>query len=254
MLALALKLTLAPALVALATAVARRAGPHKGGLVSGLPVVAGPILLILAVQQGTGYAHEAAAASVLGMISLVAFCVLYATAAPRCAPGVALLAGAGAFAAGTLLLLHIFLPLVPSASLAMGVISGGAWLLRQKPRAPSGAEARRGSSDLLTWRVLITAVMVLTLTSAARGLSAHLAGLLTPFPIITAVMAVFTQSQDGSAAVIVLLGGLVRALVSYLAFFIVAAALLGHLPLVPTFGLATLATLVVWGAVANVGR
>jgi hypothetical protein len=46
---LALKLILAPAFVVGASLTARRFGPRIGGLVGGLPVVAGPILLVLAI-------------------------------------------------------------------------------------------------------------------------------------------------------------------------------------------------------------
>ena len=55
--ALLLKLTLAPALVALATYVARRLGPRAGGMVSGIPVVAGPIVLIYAIEHGDRFAR-----------------------------------------------------------------------------------------------------------------------------------------------------------------------------------------------------
>lgn len=42
------KLALAPTFVVLVSLVARRFGPRIGGVVGGLPVVAGPILLVLA--------------------------------------------------------------------------------------------------------------------------------------------------------------------------------------------------------------
>ena len=50
---------------------AGRLGHRAGGLVGGLPVVAGPILLIYAVEQGETFAEEAAAGAVLGIVSLV---------------------------------------------------------------------------------------------------------------------------------------------------------------------------------------
>ena len=49
LLVLALKLILAPAFVVGASLTARRFGPRIGGLVGGLPVVGGPILLVLAI-------------------------------------------------------------------------------------------------------------------------------------------------------------------------------------------------------------
>ena len=98
-LALVLKLTLAPALVAAATRVAGRLGHRAGGLVGGLPVVAGPILLIYAVEQGQAFAAEAAAGAVLGIVSLVGFCLAYALAARRHGTAIALAAGWAAFGA-----------------------------------------------------------------------------------------------------------------------------------------------------------
>src|SRR5688572_1778556 len=49
---LILKLVLVPALVAGLTLAARRWGPFVGGLLLGLPVVAGPTLYFYAVEQG----------------------------------------------------------------------------------------------------------------------------------------------------------------------------------------------------------
>ncbi|MCW2994505.1 MAG: hypothetical protein JWQ18_2000, partial [Conexibacter sp.] len=74
---LALKLILAPAFVVGASLAARRFGPRVGGLVGGLPVVAGPILLVLAIVHGAGFATRSATTSLLGLVSLSAFVVVY---------------------------------------------------------------------------------------------------------------------------------------------------------------------------------
>ncbi|MBN8494763.1 MAG: hypothetical protein J0M00_25385 [Burkholderiales bacterium] len=49
---LALKLLLVPAFLGLLTLVARWLGPAVAGWLAGLPLVAGPIVLILALEQG----------------------------------------------------------------------------------------------------------------------------------------------------------------------------------------------------------
>ena len=51
---IAVKVLLAPGFVVVASLAARRYGPRIGGLIAGLPVVAGPILLIYALEHGTG--------------------------------------------------------------------------------------------------------------------------------------------------------------------------------------------------------
>jgi hypothetical protein len=250
-LALVLKLTLAPGLVAAATLAARRLGHRAGGLVGGLPVVAGPIVLIYAVEQGDGFARDAAAAGALGLISPVLFCLAYAACA-RPAGYVAALAAAWlAFGVATALLSPVDPPLALSVVLALVAIGGGSWLLARAVRGPVQASA---PSDLLLWRLAITAALVVALTTAAHGLPAHLAGLLATFPIITPVLAGFTHVHVGADAAIELLSGLVPALVCFLAFYATLAATLASLGGPAAFGLATAVTLALWaGLVAASG-
>ena len=63
---LAVKVLLAPGFVVGASLAARRFGPRIGGLVAGLPVVAGPILLVYALAHGRAFAPGAAAGTLLG--------------------------------------------------------------------------------------------------------------------------------------------------------------------------------------------
>lgn len=236
---LALKLTLAPGLVGTATRVARQLGNRAGGLVGGLPVVAAPILFIYAVEHGHGFAQDAARASVLGIVSLVGFCMAYALAAPRGGIVGALLAGWGAFAAGTALFDIVQLPLGAAAPLAaLAVAAAGAWFHRLEPGEP-----RERGSDLLAWRLVATAAMVVALTSLSGTLDPWLSGLLAPFPVITAVLAGFTHGQAGAHAAVELLAGLVRGLVSFVLFFVVLAVLLDMTTTGPAFALATAAAL-----------
>ena len=83
---LALKLILAPAFVVGASLTARRFGPRIGGLVGGLPVVAGPILLVLAIVHDRDFAARSATTSLLGLVSLATFVVVYGSAGRRRSP------------------------------------------------------------------------------------------------------------------------------------------------------------------------
>lgn len=252
MLALVLKLTLAPALVATATGVARRLGHRAGGLVGGLPVVAGPIVLIYAIEQGEHFAAEAARGAVLGIVSLVGFCLAYATAARRHSTAVALTAGWAAFGVGTLAFADVTPPLAVSAAITLAAVAAGTTALYRL--IPAGEHGEPGP-DLLVWRLAATAILVLALTGVAGSLSAHLAGLLAPFPIITAVLAGFTQAHTGPAAAVELLAGLSGALVCFTIFFAALAALIGPVGAVAAFALATVAALIAWGVlVAIVSR
>lgn len=244
MLALVLKLTLAPALVAAATRVAGRLGHRAGGLVGGLPVVAGPILLIYTVEQGPSFAGEAAAGAVLGIVSLVGFCLAYALAARNHSTTVALAAGWAAFGACTVAFGALDPPLAVSTALSLAAVAGGSVALHRM--TPENAAVEPGP-DLLTARLAVTAVLVLSLTAVAGELSPHLAGLLAPFPIITAVLAGFTQAHTGPGQAIELLSGLATALVCFTAFFALLAALIDPVGAAWAFAAATAGALACWG-------
>lgn len=240
MLPLVLKLTLAPGLVATATLVARRLGPRVGGLLAGTPIVAGPILLVVLLEQGHAFGDEAARGALLGMLPTLAFCLAYAAASARhgAAPtlGAAVAAYAGTFAALALL---GDVPLGVAIGVALACTLATAALVRSLADAPPRTGAR---GDLLLARVAITAVLLLVVTRVAGGVSPHVAGLLVPFPIITAVLSTFTHVRAGTEAVVALLGGLTRSLVSFWAFFVVLAVLLPHVPTGVAFLLAAAAT------------
>src|SRR6185437_9072530 len=72
-----IELLLAPALVAVSTSVARRWGPRAGGVVSAFPAIVGPVLLILALGHGRAFAARAADGTLLGLVSLAAFALVY---------------------------------------------------------------------------------------------------------------------------------------------------------------------------------
>jgi hypothetical protein len=109
---------------------------------------------------------------------------------------------------------------VASALLAISA----AWVLITVPE-----EAAPPSSPPPAWdlpaRVALTIALVLAITGAAGTLGPALSGVLTPFPIATAVVA-FSLAQDGPAASRSLLRGFVRALPGIaLCFFLAALAL-----------------------------
>jgi hypothetical protein len=163
----------------------------------------------------------------------------------------ALAAGFLAFGAGTALFAPVRLSLAVSVALTLAVIEAGGWWLARA--AGDGVEVP-DTGDLLPWRLVVTVLMVLGLTQAAHGLSPHLAGLLAPFPVITAVLGAFTQIHAGARAAVESLSGLVHALPCFLTFFGVVAATLGPLGGAGAFALATVAALGLWAVLVALSR
>ena len=70
------KLIGAPLFLAAATLAARRWGETVGGLIIALPLVSGPISVVLAVEHGADFAVNAALGSLVGTAALAFFGVV----------------------------------------------------------------------------------------------------------------------------------------------------------------------------------
>jgi hypothetical protein len=243
-LVIAVKLLLAPTFVVIASQTARRFGMVIGGIVGGLPVVAGPILLAFALDQGPRFAAHAAVGTLLGLISLTTFVLVYAWLAGHWPWPACLLAGWTAFAAVTVALSALRIGSVAAliASCATFLIA-----LRVMPHAappkPGEAIATPPSWDLAA-RAISAILLVVILTSAASALGPALSGLLAPFPIIASILAGFTHAQYGSVATRRILRGLVLGFFAFAAFCFTVAQAVEPLGIAAGFALATAVALV----------
>jgi hypothetical protein len=242
---LAVKLLLAPAFVVGASLTARRHGPRVGGLVGALPVVAGPILLVYALAHGREFAAHAAAGTLLGLVSLTAFVVVYARLAGRAPWPAGLLAGWLAFVACTLLFSALTVPLGLALALACGAFALGLTLL-PRPRTELASDATAPVWDL-PLRAGCALALVLLLTAIAGWLGPQLSGLLAPFPIIASVLATFTHTQRGVDEALRLLRGLITGFAAFALFCFALALALRAMDTAPAFALATAIALLTQG-------
>jgi len=220
----AVKALLAPTFVVAASLVARHYGPWMGGVIGGLPVVAGPILLIYGLSHGAAFAAGAALGTLLGLISLTAFAVVYGRLAQRAPWLPCMLAGWLAFGVGTIVLDGVS---VPTGVALVLVWSGFALGLLLLPRPlglpPTAAPPPRWDLPL---RAFCAFMLVLVLTTIAGWLGPKLSGLLAPFPVITTVLATFTHAQRGPAEAARLLRGMLTGFGAFALFcFILAISL-----------------------------
>jgi hypothetical protein len=242
---LPLKLLLTPLLIGAVSLAGRRWGPGVSGWLVGLPFTSGPVVFILALDQGPRFAMATATAVLAGTVSEALFCLVYARLASRVPWPVAAPTSWLAFFAATALLRGAALPPLPVLFLAMVAMLGAALALL--PRA----EGARAAARLPWWdipaRMLVATAFVLALTGAAPALGPRLSGLLAPFPIYGSILAIFTQQLEGPAAAVGLLHGLALGLFSFAAFFLAVAALLVPAGPVAAFAAATATALLVQG-------
>ncbi|NBU24335.1 MAG: hypothetical protein EBS39_01680 [Gammaproteobacteria bacterium] len=79
----ALKLLLVPTLLAIVTLAGRRWGQRVAGWLGSFPIVAGPILLVLTLENGGAFGAAAAQRALAGVAATTGFFVIYSHLAPR---------------------------------------------------------------------------------------------------------------------------------------------------------------------------
>lgn len=239
---LLIRLLLVPLLVALLTLVGRRWGPAVAGWLSGFPVVAGPILLLIALEQGPAFASHAALWSLSVVLANVCFGIAYSWAASRLPWWLCLMAGSIGFAAGALAL--SWHPLPPWSALAL-TLAGLFMAPRAFPRVQLNTPLPAPARGELLARMLAGAAMVALVTFLAQRLGPHVSGILTVYPVMSLVLTVFSHRHAGPAHAIRLLGGVVGGLYAFSAFCFTVGMALPLLGIVPAFMLALACALAV---------
>jgi hypothetical protein len=223
---LALKLLLAPLLVVASSLAGRRWGPRVAGVLVVLPVVAGPILLILYLDHGSRFAAQAARAATLGIVPLALFALVFGYLSRR---------------HGWLLTLVVSWVVVLLADIALAQVDVSAGLALDQP-APVALPAPWWD---LPARAVATALLVVLVTGLAASVGPALTGMLTPFPIALSVVCAFTTAQADHAGVLALLRGVVPGLDGFAVFCFLVAVTIDDLGGLAAFGLATAAAVII---------
>jgi hypothetical protein len=250
---LALKLLLAPGFIVATSLLSRRFGLGVAGVVAGLPAIAGPILLVLALDHDHGFVQGAATGVLLGIVALVVFLLAFAWVGLRAGWPWALAAGWGSFVAVIAALSPVHVGPIPALVVACTACACGLVLL-PRPATAAPQSLVHPPFDLLL-RAVCAVVPVVSVTAAARVLGPHLSGLVAAFPVITPVLAAFTLAQHGPLDAVRLLRGMTVGFFAYALFCFTVSVGIGRLGTAAAFVLATaLALCTQTGAVAAMRR
>lgn len=269
-----LRVGLSPFLVAGASLASRRWGEAVGGWLAGFPFVAGPILLVVALEHGLVFARASARTALLGMVALAVFALWFAWTTRIWPWGVALVSGWLVYLGVASAVSWVDFGTYPNFALVVATLALVLRLLPgpepvepapdrrtelPQPSADPGIGSAPPSPGRNRWdipaRMAATLVLVCSLTLAARFLGPRWSGLLTPFPVATTVLAVFAHRAGGAAAVGRFLRGFVPGLGSLAVFFAALYASLSWNPSMVAFAHALIAAVVVHTGIAwNRGR
>ncbi|MFU2329618.1 hypothetical protein [Pseudomonas sp. NFX98] len=217
---LMLKLLVIPGFLLLISLAGKRWGPSVAGWLSGLPVVVGPILFFLAIEQGELFAAQSAQAALSAMFAMIAFCVTYAQVAQRTGWPLALTVSLLVWA-----VIAVVLSLVPP-SLVFSMIAAATALLAAPylfPAVQPIVSGPKPKSDKLLLRMVAGALLTLAVTLLASTVGDRWSGLLAVFPVLGSVMAVFSQQTRGPAFTAALLRATATGMYSFSAFCLVLA-------------------------------
>ncbi len=220
---LALKLTIVPLLIAAITFAGHRWGPAVSGWLAGLPVVAGPVLFFIAIEQGPPFAATAAVGTLAGVLGAVSFAIIYAWAAMRFSWPLSFLCGLAAYLVVVAVLNLISPPVYLAALVSVGSLILGPRLF---PRTAPKVAFVVSSHAEMACRMLAGAALVVLVTHFAANLGPQLSGLFAVFPLITSVLAVFSHRHSGYEYTVLLLRGLLFGLYAFVAFCLALAMLL----------------------------
>lgn len=214
-----------PPLIAGVTLAVRKWGAGIGGLIGGFPWVAGPISFFIALEHGPTFAASTIPAALMGSIGTTLFVFVYALLASRMSWIFSVLIGYAAFMAVAFLSLIYTPPLLGATVLNIVILTVVLYFF---PKPKNVEVINKTTSYDIPLRILVATTFVILLTKAAERLGTQWSGLLTPFPIMTSTLAVFTHAQQGSDATSRILYGMMLTGYGFVFF------LLGIFWLVPT--------------------
>jgi uncharacterized membrane protein len=209
---------------------------------------------VLVLSHGRRFGATSAQSSLLGLVSLSAFVGAYAATCRRTGWRVTVTFAWLAFLAATAMLSLVSVAAGAGVALAAGSFVVGLALV---PHPAAVAAATQPPAWDLPMRAVTAAAMVVAITAASSALGPHVSGLLAPAPIITSVLAAFTQAQRGPQETLALLRGMLVGFFAFAAFSFTVAVSLPAWGTGAAFALATTVALAVqltWLAARRGGR
>lgn len=219
---LILKLCIVPLFIGLITLAGRKWGSGVAGLMGAFPVVAGPIIIFIALEQGPEFATLTSVSAIAATACLMVFGLVYSWSCIRYSWSIALLIALSTWFLSAFVLAKCSLGFEASLVIAIGSLLMTPYLL---PKIKAIAPPKTKLHDL-PWRMLVGALLTISVTTLAALLGETWSGILAVFPVIGLVLAVFTHNTLGPAHVTQVYRGMVKGFYSFTAFFVTLSLLL----------------------------
>jgi hypothetical protein len=241
---LALKLFLVPFFLGVISLAGKYLGPNFAGWLAGLPVVVGPILFLVAMDQGAQFAGASAIFTLATVGALMAFAVGYAWCATRMSWPLAALGGLAAWFAMAALIFAVTWTLPAAIAFAAMVLFVAPRIFPKSNAVLKPAPLPHGELFL---RMAVGGLLTFCVAAYAASLGERLSGIAALAPVLTPVLAVFIHRRSGADHAIALLRGLSRGLITLAVFVATVAWCLPQWGITISFGTAVAVALVLHG-------
>lgn len=233
---LLIKIIMMPLVIGAVTIASKKWGNLVGGMIASLPWIAGPIMLFFTIEQGVDFAVNSVKGIMMGVVGVLAFCFAYIYSAIKYKWYMSLFFAYLAFISTTVLLkicenlisLDVWFMLV----LMLSVIG-----IKVFPKLETQASSGQYLKYDIYLRMIIITVFVALITYLAKILGPTWSGILTPFPIITAILAAFTHYTQGAYGTSIILRGILTGLIGFASFLYLQAQLLPHFSIAGAFAI-----------------
>jgi len=232
---LILKLTIVPLALLIFGIVERLHGPRVAGWLAGFPIVGGPLLAFMTLEQGNDFGSAAALGAYFGLVPWLVFITTYSWCSRfwswwGCTIASFAVWTALAFVAVTMQGGPRWLEILPFAILVAGVFL--------YPRGEPSDEEREHVWWGLPARALAGAALTVAITQFASMLGTRWSGIFTTFPIMGSIIAISSHVQYGRHAVQEMAAGMSMGLASVAAFCFALYLLLQQTTIWPAFAVA----------------
>ena len=180
-----------------------------GGRFMGWPLVTGPIIFIIFLQEGADFAAKTAHGALLGQISLIAFAWSYALVALRAPWYVSIACATVTFIGSVYLVSLIHVPLwLTIIALAISLFLVNKFWPKYEPITTPLTSPRWE----LYLRIILVIALVFGLSEFSQKLGPGLTGGFSTYPVIATIMGTFNHKRFGANAAISLHHGLMQRL------------------------------------------
>jgi hypothetical protein len=241
---LLVKMILMPLVIGGVTLASKRWGNAIGGIIASFPWVAGPILLFFTIEQGIPFTVNTIKGVMIGIIGVVVFCYAYIFAAYKLKWYWCLAIAYLSFLLSSIFLNKIGTQISLNLWFILAVIISLASIYAF-PKIKQEASHYKILKNEIYLRMVVITVFVILITYLAKILGPTWSGILTPFPIITAILAAFTHYTQGHFGTSVVLKGMMSGFIGFATFLFLQAIFLPIYSIPISFGIGFVANLIV---------